>query len=80
MCGTPVIFPQSIGCCDAIADHAKHIFRPGDAADLRRVIEQAVQTPRSREPISREAILYDADVSVHVAELLALANDIHASR
>jgi glycosyltransferase involved in cell wall biosynthesis len=80
MCGTPVIIPASIGCCDAIAAHAKHVFKPGDAADLRRVIARAVESPDSHTSVARDAVLYDADVSAHVAELIALAKDIHAKR
>ncbi|SAK49423.1 glycosyl transferase family 1 [Caballeronia hypogeia] len=80
MCGTPVIFPTSIGCCDAIADHAKHVFQPGDAADLRRVVEQAVETRRERAQVSADAILYDTSIDAHVRALLDLARDILARR
>src|ERR1700761_7927510 len=43
MCGTPVIFPSSIGCCDAIAEHAKFVFAPDDEADLRSTLARAVE-------------------------------------
>jgi glycosyltransferase involved in cell wall biosynthesis len=83
MCGTPVIFPSNIGCCDAIADVAKYVFRPGDAADLRRTIEAAVAARGKRiEPAGTDrltghpAILYDASVQAHVDALLTLATDI----
>jgi glycosyltransferase involved in cell wall biosynthesis len=83
MCGTPVIFPSSIGCCDAIAEHAKFVFTPDDAADLRATLERAVEgrlavsAPQQAET-ARNAVLYDASVSGHVAALLALATRIRA--
>jgi glycosyltransferase involved in cell wall biosynthesis len=80
MCGTPVIFPESIGCCDAIAPRAKHVFRSGDTADLRRAVSEAIAARPARTPVSRADILYDADVGTHVGELLALARDIGARR
>ncbi|WP_186307985.1 glycosyltransferase family 4 protein [Paraburkholderia sp. BCC1884] len=81
MCGTPVIFPSSIGCCDAIADHAKFVFAPGDVAGLRATIERAVQQrladPTRMSPEStRHAVLYDTRVAGHVEELLTLATGI----
>jgi glycosyltransferase involved in cell wall biosynthesis len=80
MCGTPLIVPQSIGCADAIAPHAKHVFRHGDAADLRRVIGEALKSRSSPESVARDAILYDASISAHVDQLLALAKDIGVNR
>jgi glycosyltransferase involved in cell wall biosynthesis len=80
MCGTPVIFPASIGCCDAIAAHAKHVFEPGDAADQRRVVGEALQTRAVRAPVSTDAILYDASIAAHVGELIALAQGIAQRR
>ncbi|RQH08537.1 glycosyltransferase family 4 protein [Paraburkholderia dinghuensis] len=81
MCGTPVILSSNIGCCDAIADAAKHVFRPGDAADLRRVIEELVAGCKRRvTPADGAAILYDASVDAHVGQLLSLAADIVAAR
>lgn len=88
MCGTPVIFSSNIGCCDAIADNAKYLFRPGDAADLRRAIETAVaERGRRVEPAepanpsgSHPAILYDASVQAHVDALLELVADISPTR
>jgi glycosyltransferase involved in cell wall biosynthesis len=85
MCGTPVIFPSSIGCCDAIAEHAKFVFAPDDVADLLATIERAVQqrladpTPLS-SGLARDAVLYDARVTGHVDVLLALATRIFDSK
>lgn len=85
MCGTPVIFPSSIGCCDAIAEHAKFVFTPDDAVDLRMTIERAVQrclagaAPLPSE-VARGAVLYDASVAGHVDALLALAKQIRAGK
>jgi glycosyltransferase involved in cell wall biosynthesis len=81
MCGTPVIFPSSIGCCDAIAPHAKFVFAPDDEADLRATLERAVQqrlaaAPREQAEVARGAVLYDASVAGHVDALLALARRI----
>jgi glycosyltransferase involved in cell wall biosynthesis len=81
MCGTPVIFPSSIGCCDAIAPHAKFVFAPDDEADLRATLERAVQqrlsaAPRAQAEVARGAVLYDASVGGHVDALLALAKRI----
>jgi glycosyltransferase involved in cell wall biosynthesis len=79
MCGTPVIFPTSIGCCGVIAGHAKFTFRPGDAADLREAVKRALASVSTRAAVSRDAILYDSGVAAHVAELLALAQRISAA-
>jgi glycosyltransferase involved in cell wall biosynthesis len=84
MCGTPVIFPSSIGCCDAIADHAKFVFTPDDEADLRATLARAVEgrlagpVPLQSE-LARHAVLYDASVAGHVDALLALAGRIHGA-
>jgi glycosyltransferase involved in cell wall biosynthesis len=87
MCGTPVIFPSSIGCCDAIASHAKFVFAPDDLADLRATLERAIR-PRlasgatsptvaaASADVAREAVLYDASVASHVDALLGLATQI----
>jgi glycosyltransferase involved in cell wall biosynthesis len=76
MCGTPVIFPTSIGCCDVIASHAKFTFTPGDTDDLRRAIRRAIE---NRVDVSREAVLYDPGVAEHVEQILVLANGINAA-
>jgi glycosyltransferase involved in cell wall biosynthesis len=81
MCGTPVIFPSSIGCCDAIAPHAKFVFAPDDLADLRATLEGAVQqrlvaAPREQAEVALGAVLYDASVAGHVDALLSLARRI----
>ena len=81
MCGTPVIFPSSIGCCDALAPHAKFVFAPDDEADLRATLERAVQQrlapgPQEQAEMARGAVLYDASVAGHVDALLALARRI----
>jgi glycosyltransferase involved in cell wall biosynthesis len=85
MCGTPVIFPSSIGCCDAIAPHAKFVFAPNDLADLRATLERAVRahrdgTRRAPPELARDAVLYDASVTAHVSALLTLARQIDAAR
>ncbi|KND59775.1 Glycosyltransferase [Candidatus Burkholderia verschuerenii] len=78
MCGTPVIFPACIGCGDAIADDAKHIFNSGDADDLRRVVERAIRTRRER--VHGGAVRYDASIDAHVAALVELACEIDGRR
>ncbi|SAL18820.1 glycosyl transferase family 1 [Caballeronia peredens] len=80
MCGTPVIFPACIGCCDAIADHAKHVFKSGDAGDLRRVVLDAIGARRGAARVSGDAVRYDADVSSHVSALVELARGIVKKR
>ena len=91
MCGTPVIFPSSIGCCDAIAAHAKFVFAPDDLADLRATLERAIEprlasgatTPTlaaAPDDVAREAVLYDASVASHVDALLGLATQILGRR
>ncbi|KMQ80431.1 Glycosyltransferase [Candidatus Burkholderia pumila] len=77
MCGTPVIFPACIGCNDAIADEAKHVFKSVDADDLRRVVTQAIDLRRA---IDGDAVRYDASVDTHVDALLRLAREISAAR
>jgi glycosyltransferase involved in cell wall biosynthesis len=76
MCGTPVIFPASIGCGDAISDAAKHIFKSGDADDLRRVVSEAIASREMRSRVSVGDVRYDTRVESHVGELVALARDI----
>lgn len=83
MCGTPVIFPSSIGCCDAIAEHARFVFTPDDEADLRVTLERAVNgrlagPARQQTDVARDAVLYDASVAGHVDALLTLATHIRA--
>ncbi|MDR5771082.1 MULTISPECIES: glycosyltransferase family 4 protein [unclassified Caballeronia] len=77
MCGTPVIFPACIGCGDAIDESAKHVFKSGDADDLRRVVAAAIA---SRRRVSGNAVRYDASVASHVNALLALAEEISGGR
>lgn len=84
-CGTPVIFPSDLGCCDVIGDAAKSVFRPGDVAHLRETIAQAVQHAGARDhaarnALSRSAILYDTSIDHHVGCLLAMANEIALHR
>lgn len=84
MCGTPVIFPSSIGCCDAIAPHAKFVFAPADLADLRATLERAVReyrdgTRRAPPELARDAVLYDPGVAAHAGALLTLARQIDAA-
>ncbi|HZZ11729.1 MAG TPA: glycosyltransferase family 4 protein, partial [Paraburkholderia sp.] len=84
MCGTPVIFPSSIGCCDAIADHAKFVFAPDDVNDLRATLARAVRqwqaNPANAGAVAGGAVLYDASVESHVDALLDLATEIVARR
>jgi glycosyltransferase involved in cell wall biosynthesis len=95
MCGTPVIFPSSIGCADAIAAHAKFIFEPDSESGLRAAVERAVSQHRAdgsgarrlesteaAGAVSKDAssVLYDASVAGHVGALLTLAKDIDARR
>jgi glycosyltransferase involved in cell wall biosynthesis len=94
MCGTPVIFPTTLGCCAAIAPHARHEFAPGNVADLRATIERAARrSARAIEPgesaasamstpadVARDAVRYDARVASHVDALLRAAQRIVESR
>lgn len=85
MCGTPVVLSSNIGCCDAIAEHAKLLFAPDDVAGLRAVLHEAVARARdgSRRvaaQIAQDAIAYDASVAGHVDALLVLAQQIDARR
>jgi glycosyltransferase involved in cell wall biosynthesis len=85
MCGTPVIFPTTLGCCAAIAPHAKHTFAPDDVADLRATLERiarrrAEAIPDEPADVARDAVLYDARVASHVDALLRAARHIVDSR
>ena len=77
MCGTPVIFPTSIGCVSAIADNAKFTFQPGNADDLRRAVQRALDA--KPVGVSAESILYDTSIAAHVSVLLELAVRISAA-
>lgn len=82
MCGTPVILPTTLGCHDAIADHAKLAFAPNDVASLRAAIAAAVARSRAsgggdRAAVAQGAVGYDPGVGHHVEQLLALAREIH---
>ncbi|HEY2021535.1 glycosyltransferase family 4 protein [Paraburkholderia sp.] len=85
MCGTPVVFSSTIGCCDAIAQHAKFVFAPNDVADLRATLVRAVQAHRDgagRAPPERirDAVLYDPGVAAHVSALIELTREIERAR
>lgn len=85
MCGTPVILSANIGCCDAIADHAKFVFAPGDANDLHATLRRAVQALRdgkltSQAQLAKAAVVYDVSVAGHVDALLALAGRVDFER
>ena len=83
MCGTPVILSDNIGCCDAISDRAKSVFKAGDVDDLRATLVRAVQS-RSCSPSgtraewAHDALRYDAAVGSHVKALLELATQVCA--
>lgn len=84
-CGTPVIFPSDLGCCDVLADAAKFVFRPGDVDDLRDTIARAAsehpaRDAAAREALARTAIRYDTSVDHHVNCLLTMASEIAARR
>ena len=84
-CGTPVIFPSDLGCCDVIAEPAKFVFRPGDVGHLKETIVRAARQGRSgdhasRVALSRTAILYDTSIDHHVDRLLELAGAIASRR
>jgi len=84
MCGTPVVFPTTLGCCAAIAPHAKHTFEPNDAADLRTTLERIAQqhaqagAASSATPadVARGGVLYDTRIASHVDTLLRAAQRI----
>src|SRR5262249_17021723 len=84
MCGTPVVFPTTLGCCAAIAPHAKHTFEPNDAVDLRatleRIARQRAETgaANSAAPaeVARGGVLYDTRIATHVDALLRAAQRI----
>ncbi|PCE32101.1 glycosyltransferase family 4 protein [Burkholderia ubonensis] len=81
LCGTPVIFASNIGCCDAIAEHAKFVFAAGDASDLQRALEAAARAPRTAPAeIAQGAVLYDVSVQSHVDALVAMAGRVRAAR
>ena len=85
MCGTPVILSDNIGCCDAIAEHAKSVFKAGDVGDLRATLARVVQSRRRKASgtpaeLARDALRYDAAVASHVRSLLELAAQVGAGR
>ncbi|RKP44979.1 glycosyltransferase family 4 protein [Trinickia fusca] len=85
MCGTPVVLSANIGCCDAIADHAKFVFAPNDAKDLHATLTRAVDALRrnksgSEVQLSGQSVNYDVSVAGHVDALLALAGRIDLER
>jgi glycosyltransferase involved in cell wall biosynthesis len=79
MCGTPVIMPSTMGCCDVIAAHAKHVFERGDVRSLRETIRRAIASWLGGENPNEngQAVLYDASVAGHVDSLLSLASQVH---
>ena len=76
MCGTPVIFPTSVGCCSAIADNAKFTFEPGDADGLRHAVRRALNAKNTS--VTAASILYDTSIAAHITLLLALAEHVAA--
>jgi glycosyltransferase involved in cell wall biosynthesis len=86
LCGTPVILPTSLGCCDAIANHAKFLFTLSDVNSLCVAIKNAagsIATPAAQlkpEPLKTtavDAVRYDPSISTHIDAILALAQRIH---
>ncbi|MXN74648.1 glycosyltransferase [Burkholderia sp. 4701] len=81
MCGTPVILSSNIGCCDAISDHAKFLFAPGDVQSLRTALHSAARVVldgrRAPDEIACGAVTYDTGVTAHVDALMALATRFH---
>ncbi|QGZ65949.1 glycosyltransferase [Paraburkholderia acidisoli] len=77
LCGTPVIIPSTMGCCDVIAPHAKHVFERDTAGSLRVTIEHAVAQARSTAlPDDATGVTYDATVASHIDSLLAMAGSL----
>lgn len=79
MCGTPVIMPSTMGCCDVIAAHVKHVFERGDVRSLCETIRRAIASRIVGENPNEngQAVLYDASVAGHVDALLSLASQVH---
>jgi len=80
MCGTPAILAANIGCCEAIAPQWRFVFSPGDASDLRTVLERAVASMRTDrdQRLSTHPTGYDTGIAAHVDALMAMAVDIAA--
>lgn len=82
MCGTPVIFPSTIGCNPAIAERAKFVFAHGDVAALRAAIERAAKTlpvdpdAAAGPRVPAGSVLYDTSVAAHIATLSKLAQRV----
>lgn len=83
LCGTPLIFADSVGCLEVLDDAAVESFSRTDPASLDAAIERAIGRAdcgggRLDEP--RMLLRYDPSVATHVASLVAICRRILASR
>jgi len=78
LCGTPVIFPDSMGCTEVIADAAKITFTPSNLDSLCDALQQAMYrggaaaSTVSRHQASLSALTYDCSIHAHVQAMMTL--------
>ena len=70
LCGTPVVFPADMGCCEVIAEAARATFVPGDRGSLEAAVRRMLDFDREmlKEPLS--LLGYDCRISRHVEAIL----------
>lgn len=71
LCGTPVVFPSSMGCCEVLGGDALFSFRFGDGGDFHRALRASMAFEREAFAAPSAAIGYDCGVRPHVEAVLA---------
>ncbi|WP_047237137.1 glycosyltransferase family 4 protein [Chromobacterium subtsugae] len=75
LCGTPVLFADTVGATEILSEPGCHVFKR-DAAALRtcleRVVRQAKHLERDPASLASQSIHYPYSLEDHVLDLLAL--------
>lgn len=74
LCGTPVVLPADMGCCEVLVKPALFAFAPGNLADMGRAVREAVAFGSGEGeggPLAKH-IRYDYTIENHVKALMAL--------
>lgn len=83
LCGTPLLFADTIGCLEVIRPAAMERFRRTDSASLDAALRRAMERVRAgaaRIAEPRAMLDYDPGLAAHVDALLDLARHLPATR
>jgi len=79
LCGTPVIFPDNVGCNEVLDETARYIFEPANLdglySALTAILQKRENNPKSLRVVDpKKSILYDYKIESHVNEVIKMAN------